>query len=803
MQFSESWLRSLVNPPLTTDELSHRLTMAGLEVEETALVAPAFSGVVVALIQSAEPHPNADKLRVCMVDVGGAAPLQIVCGAPNAAAGSKVPLATVGAVLPGDLKIGTAKMRGVESFGMLCSSKELGLSQEHAGLLVLPADAKVGSNVREALDLDDTLFTLKLTPNRADCLSILGVAREVAALTGAPLTAPHIAPVQPTLTEVIPVSVLAPDLCGRFAGRVVRGVNARAQTPDWMVERLKRAGQRSVTALVDISNYVMLLLGRPTHVFDLERLPKPEIEVRWARAGETLTLLNDQTIALDSSMGVITSAGTPESLAGIMGGASTAVSLDTTSIYVEAAFWWPEAIAGRARKLKLNSEASHRFERGVDFEQIPEHLDLMTQLILDICGGQAGPIDDQHIKLPTREAVTMRLSRCHRVLGVQVKQEAVSQTFTRLGFEFTVQGDNFVVLPPSYRFDIRIEEDLIEEVARIIGFESIPAVPPIAAAVMLTTPETTRSAHTVRHEIAALDYQEVINFSFVEQSWETDMLGHPDPIRLLNPIASQLAVMRSSLLPGLVANIRYNANRKQARVRVFELGRVFRRANELADGPLTVAGVSQPQALAGAAWGSATEDQWGQKSRAVDFFDVKRDLEVLFSAQATQLRFVPAQHALLHPGRSARIELGEATIGWLGELHPRWVQQQELSSAPVLFEVSLESLAALPMPSLQELSRQPMVQRDLAIWVSADKSVQALLDTIHQTIAADSSLAVVQHVGLFDLWRDPAKVEAREKSLAFRVSLQDTESTLDEAQVDLCMTKIRAALESAHQARSR
>jgi phenylalanyl-tRNA synthetase beta chain len=316
-------------------------------------------------------------------------------------------------------------------------------------------------------------------------------------------------------------------------------------------------------------------------------------------------------------------------------------------------------------------------------------------------------------------------------------------------------------------------------------------------------PETTRSAHTVRHEIAALDYQEVINFSFVEQDWETDMLGHADPIRLLNPIASQLAVMRSSLLPGLVANIRYNANRKQSRVRVFELGRVFRRDGAVADGPLTVAAVNQPQALAGAAWGAATEDQWGQKNRPVDFFDVKRDLEVLFSAQARQLRFVPDQHALLHPGRSARIEFGEDTIGWLGELHPRWVQQQELATAPVLFEVSLESLAVLPMPSLHELSRQPMVQRDLAIWVAADKSVQALLDTMYQTIAADPALAVVQHVGLFDLWRDPAKVDSDEKSLAFRVSLQDTDSTLDEAQVDLCMSKIRAALENTHQARSR
>ena len=803
MQFSESWLRTLVNPPISTDELSHRLTMAGLEVEDTVTVAPAFSGVVVALIQSAEPHPNADKLRVCMVDVGAAAPLQIVCGAPNAAVGLKVPLATVGAILPGELKIGVATMRGVESFGMLCSAKELGLSQEHAGLLVLPPEAKVGVSLREALDLDDTLFTLKLTPNRADCLSLLGVAREVAALTGAVLTPPKTPVLVPSLTEVIPVTVHAPELCGRFAGRVVRGVNARAVTPEWMVERLKRAGQRSVTALVDISNYVMLLLGRPTHVFDLDRMPEKHIEVRWARAGETLTLLNDQTIELNEQLGIITSAGTAESLAGIMGGASTAVSLDTTSIYVEAAFWWPQAITGRTRKLKLNSEASHRFERGVDFENIPEHLDLITQLILDICGGQAGPIDDQQLAVPTRDAVTMRLSRCHRVLGVKVSQEDVAQTFTRLGFAFVLEGDKFIVVPPTYRFDLQIEEDLIEEVARIIGFESIPAVPPLAAAQMRMTPETTRSAHTVRAEIAALDYQEVINFSFVEQSWEVELLGQAEPIRLLNPIASQLAVMRSSLLPGLVATIRYNANRKQTRVRVFELGRVYARDLSVQDGPLSVASVRQPQLLAAAAWGAVTEDQWGVASRGVDFFDVKRDIEVLFSAQAAHLRFIPAQHSLLHPGRSARIEFKQKTIGWLGELHPRWVQQQELASAPVLFEVSLESLAVLPMPEIHELSRQPMVQRDLAVWVTAEQSVQSLLDTIHQTIAADPSLAVVQHVALFDLWRDPAKTATHEKSLAFRVSLQDTEVTLDEVRVDLCISKIRAALESTHQARSR
>ena len=803
MQFSESWLRALVNPKLSTDELSHRLTMAGLEVEEANPVAPGFSGVVVARIVSAEPHPNADKLRVCQVDTGAGSLLQIVCGAPNAAAGINVPLATVGAVLPGELKIGVAKMRGVESSGMLCSARELGLSQDHAGLLVLDTSLAPGTDVRTALDLDDTLFTLKLTPNRADCLSILGVAREVSALTGAELMPPASRAIKASIQDVLRVSVTAPDLCGRFAGRVMRGVNARAQTPAWLVQRLERAGQRSVSALVDISNYVMLELGRPTHVFDLDRIPEQSLEVRWAREGESLTLLNEQTIKLDTSMGVIASGAQPESLAGIMGGASTAVTLDTSNIYVEAAFWWPQAIAGRARKLKISSEASHRFERGVDFEQIPEHLDLITGLILDICGGQAGPIDDQHVNMPKRQQVTMRLARCQRVLGIPVSHAQVSTTFERLGFVFNATADAFIVTPPSFRFDIAIEEDLIEEVARIIGFDNIPANPPVAAAVMRQAPEIQRSAHTIRAEMAGLDYQEVINFSFVEDVWEHDMLGTKDPIRLLNPIASQLAVMRTSLLPGLVANIRYNANRKQSRVRVFELGRVFSRNDQVKDGPLTVAGIEQPQKLAGAVWGGTNPDQWGLATKNVDFFDVKRDVEVLLDGRLADLRFVALAHPLLHPGRSAQILLDGKQIGLIGELHPKWVQEQELGTAPVLFELTYDSLCTIAMPTVKELSKQPVVQRDLAIWVSTDKTVQSLLDTIGRTIAADESLRVVQNVRLFDQWKDPSKQAAEEKSLAFRFSLQDTEVTLDDARVDACVVKLRQALETEHQARAR
>ena len=803
MQFSESWLRALVNPKLSTDELSHRLTMAGLEVEEANPVAPGFSGVVVARIVSAESHPNADKLRVCQVDTGAGSLLQIVCGAPNAAAGINVPLATVGAVLPGELKIGVAKMRGVESSGMLCSARELGLSQDHAGLLVLDTSLAPGTDVRTALDLDDTLFTLKLTPNRADCLSILGVAREVSALTGAELMPPASRAIKASIQDVLRVSVTAPDLCGRFAGRVMRGVNARAQTPAWLVQRLERAGQRSVSAVVDISNYVMLELGRPTHVFDLDRIPEQSLEVRWAREGESLTLLNEQTIKLDTSMGVIASGAQPESLAGIMGGASTAVTLDTSNIYVEAAFWWPQAIAGRARKLKISSEASHRFERGVDFEQIPEHLDLITGLILDICGGQAGPIDDQHVNMPKRQQVTMRLARCQRVLGIPVSHAQVSTTFERLGFVFNATADAFIVTPPSFRFDIAIEEDLIEEVARIIGFDNIPANPPVAAAVMRQAPEIQRSAHTIRAEMAGLDYQEVINFSFVEDVWEHDMLGTKDPIRLLNPIASQLAVMRTSLLPGLVANIRYNANRKQSRVRVFELGRVFSRNDQVKDGPLTVAGIEQPQKLAGAVWGGTNPDQWGLATKNVDFFDVKRDVEVLLDGRLADLRFVALAHPLLHPGRSAQILLDGKQIGLIGELHPKWVQEQELGTAPVLFELTYDSLCTIAMPTVKELSKQPVVQRDLAIWVSTDKTVQSLLDTIGRTIAADESLRVVQNVRLFDQWKDPSKQAAEEKSLAFRFSLQDTEVTLDDARVDACVVKIRQALETEHQARAR
>lgn len=800
MFVSESWLRTFVNPDIDSDTLCHQLTMAGLEVEETKSAAPNFSGVVVAEITAVEPHPDADRLRVCQVNTGSDT-VQIVCGAPNARLGLKAPLAQLGAVLPGDFKIGKAKMRGVESFGMLCSAKELGIAEDTDGLLELPEDAPVGEDIRRYLDLDDQIIEIKMTPNRADCLSILGVAREVAALTGDELHIPSFDPVAVSIDDRLPVEVKAPDLCGRFTGRVVRGINAAAPTPSWMRKRLERSGQRSVSALVDISNYVMLELGRPTHVFDLDKV-KNGLEVRWAQKGEKLELLSGKEVELDPQVGVIASAGQAQSLAGIMGGEASAVDTELTKdIYIEAAFWWPEAIMGRARKYKFHSEASHRFERGVDYDHIPEHLERMTRLVLEICGGKAGPIDDQKINIPDAVQVQMRLSRCQKVLGIPVSVAEVHQIFTRLGFDYDYSEDVFTVTSPSYRFDIRIEEDLIEEVARIYGFEQIPDLAPKASANMLVLPETLKGPHALRAQVAALDYQEVINFAFVEEAWESNYANNHNPIRLLNPIASHLSVMRSSLIGGLLANIEHNARHRQTRVRVFELGKVFSRDSSIQNDDLTVAGIDQPVRLGGAAWGPALPEQWAVKTQAVDFFDVKSDIENLFGNRAQDLRFKAGEHPALHPGRSAYIELDGKAVGWLGELHPQWLQQLDIQTAPILFELDADVLCESPLPLLRPQSRQPVVQRDIAFWVDSQTAYQHLVDTLNQTIANDESLAIVQRFHLFDVWKSDA--QATEQSLAMRFWLQDAKTTLDEERVEASMHKLVKALEQAHKIRQR
>ncbi len=785
---------------MTTDELAHALTMAGLEVEDVAPAAPPFTGIVVGEIITREKHPNADRLSVCMVDVGShaAALIQIVCGAPNARVGIKIPCALVGALLPpgADGKpflIKKAKMRDVESNGMLCSARELGISEAADGLLELAADAPVGEDIREYLKLNDSKFEVKLTPNKADCLSVYGVAREVHAITGAPLAPVDVRTVNVTLKDVLPVKILAPDLCGRFAGRIIRGVNAKAPTPAWMRERLEKSGQRSITALVDISNYVMLELGRPTHVFDLDKV-HGSLEVRWARKGETLKLLNGNTVELDEQVGVIAVAQSNaqadqngvESLAGIMGGDSTAVSLETTqNVYVEAAFWHPLAIQGRSRRFNFSTDAGHRFERGVDWETIPAHLDRISALILEICGGHAGPIDDQIINVPKRPPVTMRIARAQKVIGVNVAAEEMAAIFTRLGLTHTQTAQTFVVTPPSYRFDIEIEEDLIEEIARIYGFDNIPALPPIARAAMRSKPEATNSLHDLRARIAGADYYEVINYSFVDESWERDAVGNAHPIKLLNPIASQMAVMRSSLIPGLLDNIKYNASHKADRVRVFELGKVFARDDATKDGELSVQGVAQPLKLAGAAWGMVTPEQWGSAKRSVEFFDVKADIAALLPPNA---RFVKAEHPLLHPGRSAQVLIGKDAIGWIGELHPKHLSAFALTHAPVVFELDAAMLQMGALPDFHMVSKQPFVRRDMALVVKNEVESDALIATLRS--AAPS---ITREVSVFDIYRG-AGLEDGQKSVAIRILMQDTERTLADAEIDsACQTMLAAA----------
>jgi phenylalanyl-tRNA synthetase beta chain len=797
----------MVDPKMNSDELAHLLTMSGLEVEEVEPVVPPFSNVVVAQVLDVTRHPDADRLNVCTVDVGTGTLLNIVCGAPNVRAGMKAPCAMVGAVLPPgadgkpfEIKLG--KLRGVESQGMMCSARELKLSEEHSGLLELPEEAPVGTNIRDYLLLNDLKFTIKLTPNRADALSLLGVAREVAALTGAPLSVPAARKVEVTTDEKLPVKISAPDLCGRFTGRVIRGLNAKAATPEWLKRRIERSGQRSVSALVDISNYVMLELGRPSHVFDLAKI-HGGLDVRWGRKGESLKLLNGNTVEVDETVGVIADDKEIESLAGIMGGDSTAVTLDTTDIYLEAAFWWPDAIRGRARRYNFSTDAAHRFERGVDYATTVEHIERITALIVEICGTgdtKVGPVDDHVVNLPQRAPVVMRTARASQVIGIPFTDAQVADIFNRLNLPFTQEPGKFYVTSPSYRFDIEIEEDLIEEVARVYGFENIPALPPVAPAAMLVEPEDRRSLFAIRDQLADLGYQEVVNMSFVEEAWERDFAANLDPIRLQNPIASQMSVMRSTLLGSLVANLRYNVNRKQNRVRLFEIAGVYKRDAAVQDGPLTVAGYEQRKHVAGIAYGPALDEQWSVPTRPVDFFDVKADVEALFAPRAP--RFVKTEHPALHPGRCAAVELDGKRVGFIGELHPRLMQQYELPQAAVLFEIDAEALQQRIVPNYVEISKFPGATRDLALVVKQQVPAQDVLDAFAAEVQSNPLGRIVQAVVLFDEYRGKG-LEADEKSLAFRFSLQDTQSTLQDDAVDAIMTALAEAAKQQHGARLR
>ncbi len=821
MQFPESWLREFCNPSLTSRQLADTLTMAGLEVEELKPVAPPFTRIVVGEIVQAEQHPNADRLRVCKVNVGQEALLDIVCGAPNARVGIRVPCALVGAELPPGpdgkpfpIKMGL--LRGVQSQGMLCSARELQLSDDHGGLLELPADAPLGQDVRETLQLDDSLMTVKLTPNLAHCLSVYGVAREVAALTGAPLARPVFPPVPVTCQQTLPVRVSASDLCGRFSGRVVRNLNPRAATPQWMVDRLARCGQRSVTALVDISNYVMFEYGRPSHIFDLDKI-HGGLDVRWGRPGEQLKLLNGTTVTVDDKVGVIADDRQVESLAGIMGGDATAVSDDTRSVYVEAAFWWPKAVAGRSRRYNFSTDAGHRFERGVDPSQTVEHIERITRLILDICGTpdtQCGPIDDQQLNLPVPRPVHLRVARASKVIGMPLTLALCVDALTRLGLPVVqvpasdAPGDHgsLTVSPPPHRFDLQIEEDLIEEVARVIGYNKLPVTPPLAPITAHIRPESQRSAFAVRRSLAALGYQETINFSFVDERWEYELAGNPSPVRLHNPIASQMSVMRSSLLGSLVQVLKFNQDRKAARVRTFEVGRVFLRDGSVTNTDTTVEGFHQPLRVAGMSIGAVDTPHWGAKDRHVDFFDASGDVEALLAP--VKPAFEPAQHPAMHPGRCARVLVDGAPIGYVGELHPKWRQAYELASAPVMFELELDAVLRRPVPIFRQVPKHQPVQRDIAVMVAEQVTHADLMAAIWSAPTAGR----LRDATLFDVYRPRAVADSGgavvsahpgEKSLAVRLTLHSDDATLTEQQIEHSVQAVVEQLSAAIGARQR
>ena len=778
MKVSVNWLKELVDVKLSVDELAHTLTMAGLEVEEITPVAAAFDHIVVAEVKSTAPHPNADKLRVCEVDAGTGAILQIVCGAPNVAPGMRVPCALVGAKLPG-LEIKQARLRGVESNGMLCSARELGLSDDHGGLLPLAADAPIGQSIREYLDLDDTYLTLKMTPNRGDCLSMIGIARDLAAITGAALKIPVIAANPSTAEAFRPITISAPNACGRYLGRIISDLNTQAATPEWMKRRLERAGFRSIAPLVDITNYLTLERGRPMHAFDNDKL-QGGINVRFAMAGEEMNLLNEQHVALQPDMLLITDDNGPVGMGGVMGGLESMVTSATRHVFFESAHFDPAVIQGKTRTLGINSDAAYRFERGVDPDGARDGIEYATRLAMEICGtpeSRIGPVIEAFGQLPARAAARVRPARVTRLIGMEIAVKDMIAILTRLQCTVLEEGGVLQVTPPSYRFDLNIEEDFIEEIARIHGYENVPAKPPVSSLPMMSIPEGHRSRHAVRHVLADLGYQEVINYSFTPEAWEADFAANSTPLKLANPIASQMSVMRSNLIGGLVASLQHNLNHGEARLKLFEIGRCF-----FADEASVAV---QPEKLAGLVYGPRFPEQWGeggQKGALADFFSVKGELEVLLNSQSP--RFERFAHPALHPGRSAQIQIGGKPIGILGELHPQWQQKYDLPQAPVLFELDVEAVTVAKPPIYQPVSRMQAVRRDVALLVNEAIEIQAMRDAV-----LSQKPASIIEFSPFDLYRG-SSLEHGKKSVAFRIVMQDTDRTLTDSEADSKVSEV-------------
>lgn len=781
MQISEAWLRTYVNPSIDTQTLVAQLTMAGLEVDSITPAAADFSGVVVGEVLSMQQHPDADRLRVCQVAVGGSEPLQIVCGASNVRPGLKIPAALVGAVLPGDFKIKPSKLRGVQSLGMLCSEKELGLAAHAEGLMELAIDAPVGIDIRDYLALNDNIIEVDLTPNRADCLSVEGIAREVAVLNQLDFVIPTQHAAQEQHQESLNISVEAKAACPRYLGRLIKGINPQATTPTWLKERLRRSGIRSLGPVIDVTNYVLLELGQPLHAFDAAKL-QGKISVRWGKTGEQLTLLSDQTITLDTESLCITDDQQVLALAGVMGGSASAVSEQTQDIFLECAFFTPLSIAGKARKFGLHTDSSHRFERGVDPFLQERAMQRATQLIVDIAGGNVGAInavtDASH--LPDRAAVSLRRLQITKILGITPAESEVTAIFQRLGMQVVTTPEGWHITPPGCRFDIAIEADLLEELARIIGYNNLPMRGLLMRSSLGHAPEAKLTLDSVKDALVVRGYQEAITYSFVDEEIQRLIDSEQEVVRLQNPISSELSVMRTTLWCGLLRAALHNTNRQQNRVRLFETGlRFIKKSGALL----------QQKMIAGLALGSVTPEQWGEASRKIDFYDVKADVAAILDLTAAQFNYQAALHAALHPGQTAEISLpsGE-TVGWIGMLHPTLEKQLGFDTPVFLFELSQDALLSRTIPRFSALSKFPSVRRDMALIVDDAVTAESIV-----TCIKSCNEPMLQDVYIFDVYRGQGVAEGN-KSVALSLILQNSLQTLTESEIDVIFNKLLQAL---------
>lgn len=786
MRFSEQWLREWVDPPVDTATLTRDLSMMGLEVDAVVPAAPAFTGVVVAAVVDLEPHPQAERLHVCSVDDGSGTTRQVVCGAPNVVAGMKAPFAPVGTTLADGTAIRRTKIRGVTSHGMLCSPAELGLSDDAEGLLALAPGAPVGADLRAYARLDDQVIDVELTPDRGDCLSIAGIARDVGARYRVPVAAADTAPVAAAGDARHAVALEAPEACPRYCGRVIEGVDPAAPTPDWMAERLRRGGIRPLAVLVDIGNYVMLELGQPLHAFDRARL-QGDVRVRRGRGGERLLLLDGREVEVDGDTLVIADERGPIALAGIMGGTDTAVGDGTRDVFLESACFLPPALAGRARRYAAHTDAAHRFERGVDFTLAPRALERATRLILEIAGGTPGPAVDtvaaEH--LPERASLRLRAARMRRLLGFEVDAGEAEATLRALGLDVErVDDEAWRVTPPSWRYDLGVEADVIEEVVRIHGCDRVPRTRPAHVARIGTASEQDLPLERLRRILVERDWLEAVTYAFLDHALQRQFDPDTEPLALANPIASDMAAMRTHLWPGLVGALRHNLNRQQGRVRLFESGLRFLPHAD---------GLAQEGALAGIAYGPAWPEQWGASTRTVDFYDVKGDVEALLAAAGPgRFRFERGRHPALHPGQAARVVADGEPCGWLGTLDPRVQHALELAGAPVLFELDLRALVRTPLPAPRPLSRYPAVRRDLAVVVDEAVPAQAILAGVREAAPEELREAFV-----FDVYRGRG-IDSGRKSLALGLILQGLSRTLTDQDVEEATAGVLEHLKNKH-----